>query len=125
MNTVTLTRVDLVAAQGDPWIAAIMADFYTPKGARVFVGNGLDAAERVVFFIGADGGGTGFIDRDPAGYVEASKIMAAEVEYERVHGVWPESGVKLAPGPEEYEFEAGTFDPNAREIVQEATMSLF
>jgi len=124
MSAINLTRVDLVAAQGDPWIAAIMADFYVPPGARVFVGNGLDDAERVVFFIGKDGGGTGFIDRDPAGYVEASKQMAAAVEYERVHGVWPESGVEHG-GPEEYEFEAGTFDPNARKIVQEATMSLF
>ncbi len=124
MSTVTLTRVDLVAAQSDPWIAAIMADFYVPPDARVFVGNGLDDAERVVFFIGKDGGGTGYIDRDPAGYVEASKIMAAEVEYEAIYGRWPESGVKHG-GPEEYEFEAGTFDPNARKIVQEATMSLF
>jgi hypothetical protein len=126
MSTVTLTRVDLVAAQGDPWIAAIMADFYIPKGARVFVGNGLDAAERVVFFIGADGGGTGYIDRDPAGYVESSKHMAAAVEYEAIYGCWPESdGTKHAAGPEGYEFEAGSFNPKAREIVQKASMSLF
>ena len=126
MSTIRLTRVDLVAAQGDPWIAAIMADFATPKGARVFVGNGLDEAERIVFFIGKDGGGTGYIDRDPEGYIEASKHMAAAVEYEAIHGVWPVTdGTGWSAGPEEYEFDEGSFDPSARVIVQEASMSLF
>jgi hypothetical protein len=117
MSAINLTRVDLVAAQGDPWIAAIMADFYVPPGARVFVGNGLDDAERVVFFIGKDGGGTGFIDRDPAGYIEMSKALAA--------GNHDLGGVPFHPGPEEYEFDEGTFNYNAKSIVQEASMSLF
>ena len=127
MNTINLTRVDLVAAKGDPWITAIMADFYVPPAARVFVGAGLDEGERVVFFIGKDGGGTGYIDRDPAGYIEMSKTLAAFEHYEKVHGERPEGAdtVDLARGPDEYEFDEGTFDYNAREIVQDASMSLF
>lgn len=125
MSSVRLTRIDTVAAQGDPWIAAIMADFAMPKGARVFVGNGLDEAERIVFFIGKDGGGTGYIDRDPEGSIKASKHMAAAVEYEAIHGVWPLLVAERFAGPEEYEFDEGSFDPNARVIVQEASMSLF
>ena len=127
MNTINLTRVDLVAAQGDPWITAIMADFYVPPSARVFVVAGLDEGDRVVFFIGKDGGGTGYIDRDPAGYIEMSKTLAAFEHYEAVHGERPEGAdtVDLAHGPDEYEFDEGTFDYNAREIVQDASMSLF
>jgi hypothetical protein len=127
METINLTRVDLVAAQGDPWITAIMADFYVPPAARVFVGNGLDEGERVVFFIGKEGGGTGYIDRDPAGYIEMSKTLAAFDHYEAVHGERPEGAdtVYLTRGPDEYEFDEGTFDYNAREIIQEAGMSLF
>ena len=127
MSTINLTRVDLVAAQGDPWIAAIMADFYVPPGVRGFVGAGLEEGERVVFFIGKDGGGTGYIDRDPAGYIEMSKTLAAHAHYEAVHGERPEGAdpLDLARGPDEYEFDEGTFDYNAREIVQDASMSLF
>ena len=127
MSTINLTRVDLVAAQGDPWIAAIMADFYVPPGVRGFVGAGLEEGERVVFFIGKDGGGTGYIDRDPAGYIEMSKTLAAHAHYEAVHGERPEGAdtVDLARGPDEYEFDEGTFDYNAREIVQDVSMSLF
>ena len=127
MSTINLTRVDLVAAQGDPWIAAIMADFYVPPGVRGFVGAGLEEGERVVFFIGKDGGGTGYIDRDPAGYIEMSKTLAAHAHYEAVHGERPEGAdpLDLARGPDEYEFDEGTFDYNAREIVQDVSMSLF
>jgi len=127
MSTINLSRVDLVAAKADPWTSAIMADFEVPKGARVFVGSGLDEGERVVFFIDKTGGGTGYIDRDPAGYIEMSKTLAAHAHYEAVHGVRPEgsSTVDLARGPDEYEFDEGTFDYNAREIIQDASMSLF
>jgi hypothetical protein len=127
MEAINLTRVDLIAAQGDPWIAAIMADFYVPPGARVFVGSGLDEGERVVFFIDKTGGGTGYIDRDPAGYIEMSKTLAAFAHYEEVHGVRPEGAdtVDLTRGPDEYEFDEGSYDYNAREIIQDASMSLF
>ena len=125
MSSVRLTRVDTVAAKHDPWTAALMADYETPKAAHVFVGHGLEITERIAFFIGKDGGGIGFIDRDPIGYVEASKHMAAATEYKKVHGVWPPSPGKLAAGPEEYEFDAGAFNYNAKEIVQDASMSLF
>ena len=126
MSTINLTRVDLVAAQGDPWIAAIMADFYVPPGVRGFVGAGLEEGERVVFFIGKDGGGTGYIDRDPAGYIEMSKTLAAHAHYEAVHGERPEGAdtVDLARGPDEYEFDAGTFDYNARELIEDASWDL-
>jgi hypothetical protein len=43
----------------------------------------------------------------------------------KVHGVWPPSPDKLAAGPEEYEFDEGTFNYNAKSIVQEANMTLF
>jgi hypothetical protein len=117
MSTINLNRVDLVAAKADPWTSAIMADFEVPKGARVFVGSGLDEGERVVFFIDKTGGGTGYIDRDPAGYIEMSKALAA--------GNHDLGGVPFHPGPDEYEFDEGTFDYNAREIIQDASMSLF
>lgn len=125
MSSVRLTRVDIVAAKHDPWTAALMAGYEMPKAAHVFVGHGLEITERIAFFIGKDGGGIGFIDRDPAGYIEASKHMTAAIEYKKVHGVWPTSPGKLAAGPEEYEFDEGTFNYNAKEIVQDASMSLF
>jgi hypothetical protein len=125
MSNIRLTRIDTVAAKHDPWTAALMDDYETPKAAHVFVGRGLEDNERVAFFIGKDGGGIGFIDRDPMGYVEASKHMAAAIEYKAVHGVWPPSLGSLAAGPEEYEFDEGTFNYNAKEIVQEASMSFF
>ena len=125
MSNISLTRIDTVAAKHDPWTAALMDDYEIPKAAHVFVGRGLEDNERVAFFIGKDGGGIGFIDRDPAGYIEMSKHMAAAVEYEKVHGVWPPSPDKLAAGPEEYEFDEGTFNYNAKSIVQEASMSFF
>ena len=125
MSSVRLTRIDTVAAKHDPWTAALMADYEIPKAAHVFVGRGLEITERIAFFIGKDGGGIGFIDRDPMGYIEMSKHMAAATEYERVHGHWPPSPGKLAAGPEEYEFDEGTFNYNAKEIVQDASMSLF
>jgi hypothetical protein len=33
--------------------------------------------------------------------------------------------VDLVFGPDEYEFDEGTFNYNAREIIQDASMSLF
>jgi hypothetical protein len=125
MSSVRLTRVDTVAAKHDPWTAALMDDYEMPEAAHVFVGRGLEDNERVAFFIGKDGGGIGFIDRDPAGYVEASKHMEAATEYKAIHGVWPPNPSKLAAGPEEYEFDEGTFNYNAKSIVQEASMSFF
>jgi len=127
MSSVKLTRVDLVAAKHDPWITAIMADYEIPKSPHVFVGSGLEHTERIVFFIGKDGGGLGFIDRDPAGYIETSKRIAEEIEYERIHGLGtcPPNPDKLAAGPEEYEFDEGTFNYNAKLIVQVANMTLF
>ena len=89
MSSVRLTRIDLVAAKHDPWTAALMADYEIPKAAHVFVGHGLEITERIAFFIGKDGGGIGFIDRDPIGYVEECKLIAADVEYEKTHGTWP------------------------------------
>ena len=117
MSSVRLTRVDLVAAKHDPWTAALMADYETPKAAHVFVGHGLEFTERIAFFIGKDGGGIGFIDRDPIGYIEMSKALAA--------GSHDLGGVPFHSGPEEYEFDEGTFNYNAKEIVQDASMSLF
>jgi hypothetical protein len=96
MEAINLVRVDLITAQGDPWIAAIMADFYVPPGARVFVGRTEEGGDRVVFFIDKTGGGMGYIHRA--------------------------SGRR---GSDEYEFDEGTFNYNAREIIQEASMSLF
>lgn len=126
MSSVRLTRIDTVAAKHDPWTAALMADYETPKAAHVFVGHGLEFTERIAFFIGKDGGGIGFIDSDPVGYIEASKHMAAATEYKAIHGVWPTlTKARLNAGPDEYEFDAGTFNYNAEEIVQEASMSLF
>jgi len=56
-----------------------------------------------------------------------SKTLAAHAHYEEVYGVRPEGAdtVDLARGPDEYEFDEGTFDYNAREIIQDASMSLF
>ena len=127
MSSVRLTRVDIVAAKHDPWTAALMADYETPKAAHVFVGHGLEITERIAFFIGKDGGGIGFIDRDPIGYVEECKLIAADVEYEKTHGTWPpvDPAYRRHGGPEEYEFDEGTFNYNAKEIVQDASMSLF
>jgi hypothetical protein len=117
MSNISLTRIDTVAAKHDPWTAALMDDYETPKAAHIFVGRGLEDNERVAFFIGKDGGGIGFIDRDPAGYIEMSKALAA--------GNHDLGGVPFHPGPDEYEFDEGTFNYNAKSIVQEAIMSLF
>ena len=127
MSNIRLTRIDTVAAKHDPWTAALMDDYETPKAAHIFVGRGLEDNERVAFFIGKDGGGIGFIDRDPEGYIETSKRIAGEIEYERIHGLGtcPPSPDKFAAGPEEYEFDEGTFNYNAKSIVQEASMSFF
>ena len=56
-----------------------------------------------------------------------SKTLAAHAHYEAVHGERPEGAdtVDLARGPDEYEFDEGTFDYNAREIIEDASMSLF
>lgn len=124
MSSIRLTRVDMVAAKHDPWIAAIMNDYETPARAHVFVGPGLESNERVVFFIGEDGGGNGYVDADPTGYVEASKQLAIASEFEKQHGVWPPMQKNFHGGPSEYEFDAGTFKYNAKEIVQTASMSL-
>jgi len=127
MRSVKLTRVDLVAAKHDPWITAIMADYEIPKSPHVFVGSGLEHTERIVFFIGKDGGGLGFIDNDPIGYIEESKHIAVAVEYEKTHGTWPPSDPdrRRHGGPDEYEFDGGSYDYNAKEIVQVANMTLF
>jgi len=124
MSSIRLTRVDRVAAEHDPWIAAIMNDYETPARAHIFVGPGLESNERVVFFIAEDGSGNGYVDADPAGYIELSKQLAIAVEHEKAHGVWPVFPTNGHGGPSEYEFEEGTYKYNAKEIVQTASMSL-
>lgn len=124
MSSIRLTRVDMVAAERDPWIAAIMNDYALPEKPHVFVGAGLESNERVVFFIGPDGGGYGYVDADPSGYVESSKWLTIAVEFEKANGVWPPTPENMHGGPSEYEFDEGTFKYNAKEIVQTASMSL-
>ena len=112
MERITLTKVQDPTASR--WLTAISADYDVPRNAQVFAGWGLHD-DRIAVWVGEDGRGFGAIDRDPGGYVEFSEAMRkSDLNFESNH-----------PGVDEYEFESGTFDPNAETIEFDVRSSLF
>jgi len=100
----------------DRWLVAVARDYAVPQNARVFLGEGLHG-ERVAFWIGEDGGGFGATDHDPEGYVRFSRALALESG---------ENSDDLDhPGVDEWEFEPGKFNYDARQIKIEVHSSLF
>ena len=111
MTAIELQKVE--NPKNDPWLRAVSTDYDVPRNARVFSGWGLHN-DRIAVWVGANGGGFGAIDRDPAGYVKFSRAMSAGRDPDVDH-----------PGVDEYEFEPGTFDPAAETIEFDVNSSLF
>lgn len=113
MKTIELQKV--VNPKNDPWLRAISGDYDIPRNAQVFSGWGLHN-DRIAVWVGADGGGFGAIDKDPKGYVNFSRALAAGRDPDADH---------LVAAVDEYVFEPGTFDPTAETIEFDVNSSLF
>jgi hypothetical protein len=111
MRHITLVRDN--HPKRDKWLVAVSQDYEVPEDAHVFVGEGLHE-ERVAFWIGPDGGGFGALDKDPEGYIAFSEAMKSGSPVSITHY-----------GVDEWVFEPGQFDYNAKSLKLEATSELF
>ena len=112
MASITLTKVkDFTTSR---WLMAISADYDVPRNAQIFAGWGLND-DRIAVWVGEDGRGFGAIDQDPEGYVALNDAFCrGDLAFDTGH-----------PGVDEYEFEPGTFDPNAETIEFDVRLSFF
>lgn len=142
MPTITLQRIKNPSS--DPYIKCLMADYEVPKPCHVFAGAGLNDYERVVFFIGQDGGGFGAVSYDPGAYVKLSARMercrqaaiavqpgiadGEEYNSQAQAASDAERGKSFDPDdynccPDEFVFDPGSFDYDAEELEEDAVLS--